>query len=149
MRQFLVALALALVAGNAQAVTLVVGGGNWTGTADVRAGGTYYDAAFADGTCIGWFDGCDDLSVFVFTDSSSGFLAAQAILDQVLLQNTGGLFHSEPQLRNGCAYSSFSSICDVDMPIPPRSADLHAVSSASNLQTLDSRTPRNAVLQPK
>lgn len=147
MRQFFLTLALALIAGNAQGVTLVVGVENWMGPADARADGTDFAAAFADGTCIGWFDGCDDLSDFVITDPSSGSRAAQAILDQVLLRSTGGLFRSPPQLTDGCVNSS---ACDFDMPIPPRKpdADLLAASPASRPPTPDARKPQNAAPRP-
>ena len=65
--------------------------------------GTLYDVAFVDGSCAALFSGCDDPSDFTFTTSSSATAASQALLDQVLVDGSSGLFDSVPQLTFGCS----------------------------------------------
>jgi hypothetical protein len=106
MRQVVLAAILVLMASGAQAVTLNVVGGQLMGASDVDVGGTLYDVAFLDGTCIDLFNGCDDPSDFTFTDSASAILASQALRDQVFVDGPDGSFDSIPELTNGCEAAS-------------------------------------------
>ena len=72
--------------------------------------GNLYDVQFLDGTCIGLYNGCDEISDFTFQTQSSAALASQALLDQVFLDGPLGNFDSDPTLTFGC--SSFYE-CEV------------------------------------
>jgi len=96
------------MASSVQAATLNVVGGQLMGASGVDVGGTLYDVAFLDGTCIDLFNGCDDPSDFTFTDSASAILAAQALRDQVFVDGPDGFFDSIPELTNGCEADSIS-----------------------------------------
>ncbi len=103
MRKFvLAAVVLVLMAGGAQAVTLNVVGGQLHGAFGVDVGGTLYDVAFLDGTCIALFNGCDAVSDFTFQSSALAASASQALLDQVFFDGVLGNFDSLPSLSNGC-----------------------------------------------
>lgn len=83
------------------------------GANGVMVNGNLYDVRFVDGTCLALFDACDELADFPFSFSES-FDAAQALLDQVLLDlDYEQQFDSKPQLTNGC--SSISG-CDIFLP---------------------------------
>ena len=68
-----------------------------------------YSVEFVDGTCIARFAGCDSPQDFDFSriDRAYATSAAQALLDQVLLDTPQGQFDSLPQLTNGCVFSNF------------------------------------------
>jgi hypothetical protein len=83
MRKLVLVAALVLMASGAQAVTLNVIGGQLHGASNVLVGGSLYDVQFLDGTCIGLYSGCDDVSDFTFQTEASAVLASQALLDQV------------------------------------------------------------------
>ena len=84
-------------------VVHVFSGGQLVGAENVDVGGTLYDVTFGDGTCVGLFDGCDALSDFAITDASTALAAADALLDQVLLDVGLGLFDTDPTLTSGCS----------------------------------------------
>ncbi len=68
MQKVVLAMALAWMAGGAQAATLDIVGGILHGASGVDVGGTLYDVEFLDGTCIVLFNGCDQSSDFTFTN---------------------------------------------------------------------------------
>ncbi len=103
MRKYALAAVWVLIASRANAATLNVIGGILHGASGVDVGGTLYDVEFLDGTCIGLFSGCDDVSDFTFTNASSAIVAAQALLDQVFLDGPSGSFDSTPPLISGCS----------------------------------------------
>ena len=119
MRKFVLAVGLVLMAGSAQAATLNVVGGQLMGASGVNVGGTLYDVAFADGTCIDLFNGCDDVSDFTFQTLESAILASQALLDQVFLDTISGNFDSTPHTTNGCEPSSVYGHCFGFSPFGP------------------------------
>ncbi len=88
-----------LFSGQAQAVVLNVNSsGKLTGAAGVKVGLNYYDVEFLSGTCIQIFSGCDSLDDLFFKDGSLAQAASQALLDQVLIDGSQGLFDSQPTL---------------------------------------------------
>ena len=116
MRKVLLAAALVLMAGGAQAVTLDVVGGQLMGASGVLVDGSLYDVQFLDGTCIDLYDGCDDVSDFTFQTSTSAALASQALLDQVFLDGVDGQFAIYPGLLNGCLEFQVPDVCNIYVP---------------------------------
>ena len=111
MRKISLLAVLVLMASGAQAATLDVVGGQLMGASNVLVDGLYYDVEFVDGTCSDLFSGCDDLSDFTFNTSTSALAAANALLDQVLIDATAvHLFDSFPQATNGIEYSSWGHV---------------------------------------
>ncbi len=106
MRKLFVAIALVLIAGGAQAVTITVVGGQLMGASGVLVDRSLYDVEFLDGSCIDLYDGCDEASDFTFQTGASAVLASQALLDQVFLDGPSGNFASAPVLVNGCGQLS-------------------------------------------
>ncbi|MBT9614352.1 MAG: PEP-CTERM sorting domain-containing protein [Burkholderiales bacterium] len=105
-------LLVGLMCGTAHAAILQVTNGMLTGATGVNVGGQYYDVAFRDGTCVDLFGGCVN-TTFVFKDINAATLASQALLDQVFLDDSAGLFDSNPPLTLGCTpYNR----CDVMTP---------------------------------
>lgn len=102
---------LAVVPSHAAVILNVDGSGQLTGAQNVNVGGTLFDVAFADGTCIGLFSGCDSVSDFAFSDQGSAVSAAQALLTQVF--PPGSPYDLDPTLTNGCEFSPF---CDIVIP---------------------------------
>lgn len=105
MRKFALLVAFVLVASGAQAATLNVVDGQLMGASGVNVDGNLYDVQFLDGTCIGLYNGCDEISDFTFQTEASALLASQALLDQVFLDSPEGMFDSNPPLTNGCGFS--------------------------------------------
>ena len=101
MRNKILALILIAAPLGANAVPIVVGG-QLLGATDVDVGGTLYDVLFVDGTCTDVFDGCDAASDFTFQTQALAMLAAQALLDDVFVDQISGMFDSVPSLTNGC-----------------------------------------------
>ena len=115
MREIFLAAVLVLVASGTQAATLDIIGGILHGASGVDVGGTLYDVEFVDGTCLGLFTGCDDVSDFTFQTSTVATLASQALLDQVFLDGPSGNFDSNPSLTLGCLNISIS-LCTTVTP---------------------------------
>jgi hypothetical protein len=87
------------------------GDGILTGASGVEVAGSLYDVRFLDGSCAALFAGCDDAAQdFVFASSAAASLAAQALLDQVLIDTGAGAFDSQPDLTSGCSLSGFCSV---------------------------------------
>ncbi len=84
------------------AVLLIDDTGQLTGAQGVDVNGTLYDVTFADGTCAGLFDGCDDAGDFTFNNQADVLAAAQALLDQVFVNTVSGAFDDDTGLTNGC-----------------------------------------------
>jgi hypothetical protein len=101
--RFLTAAILVILAGvvsPASAATLTINAfGKLTGATGVDVGGTLYDVAFVDGSCITLFSGCDSVTDFAFTTPTAADAASQALLDQVFTGN----FDADPSLTFGCA----------------------------------------------
>ena len=100
---FLVLLALASPAH--AAILLVNGSGILTGATGVNVGGTLYDVEFVDSSCVLAFSGCDP-TTFAFTTEADATLASDALLAQVFLDTSQGLFDTHPALTFGCPGSA-------------------------------------------
>ena len=111
-----VALLAGAVPGLSSAATLNVVGGQLVGASDVDVGGTLYDVAFVEGSCISLFSGCDEVSDFTFQTEAAATLASQALMDQVFLDGVAGTFDSNPELTFGC---SDTVDCRVFTPFDP------------------------------
>src|SRR5210317_1187888 len=75
----------------------VNGEGQLTGATGVNVNGTLWDVVFSDGD---WdFSSGEGLPA---TTKAEADLFSQALLDQVLLDSTLGLFDSDPETANGC-----------------------------------------------
>lgn len=91
---------------------LLVNDGILVGAKNVYIGDSLYDVKFSDGTCAGVFKGCDP-SAFTFHNAAEASLAADALLNQVFVDNTQGLFDS----RSDISYNCGSNIqCDSIVP---------------------------------
>ncbi len=99
---------------SAGAATLQVAGGKLVGALGVDVGGTLYDVSFVDGSCIALFAPCDPSSVYVFSGSTAGQAAAQALLDQVFLDGGLGTFDTDPELTAGCEIAF--NVCSIHTP---------------------------------
>ncbi len=92
----------------AQAVTLNVVGGQLLGASGVNVNGSLFDVEFLDGSCVSLFNGCDAVTDFTFQTEIDARLAAQAILDTVLLDGPLGQFDTFPGLVAGIGASGAS-----------------------------------------
>jgi hypothetical protein len=80
---------------------LVIDQGLVTGARGVDVQGTLYDVDFVDGSCPDLFTGCDDAGDFTFTTEAAATAAAQALLDQVFVNDALPL-DTQPELTFGC-----------------------------------------------
>ena len=127
------AVAACLSAGTASAANLIVNGsGILLGADGVNVGGTLYDVRFQDGTCAALFSGCDEVSDFPFQSEPSAGVAAQALLDQVLIDGPAGNFDTVNTLVTGCTASSGSGVCFYLVPFAIPSAARVDARSALN-----------------
>lgn len=103
--------------GSAQAALLldVDANGELLGARNVQIGDKYYDVSFVDGTCAGVFGACDQAHFFFKTDTDAQ-AAAQALLDQVLLDGPDGDFDSQPELTRGCEMEPNNRACIAATP---------------------------------
>ncbi|MDP6343056.1 MAG: PEP-CTERM sorting domain-containing protein [Alphaproteobacteria bacterium] len=99
----IVGLCAVLIVGAAAQAAPIVSGGELIGATDVDVGGTLYDVAFVEGSCIDEFGGCDEPTDFAFTTLADATLAAQALLDQVFVDSVAGNFDTDPTLTFGCS----------------------------------------------
>ncbi|MFA7604274.1 MAG: PEPxxWA-CTERM sorting domain-containing protein [Novosphingobium sp.] len=113
----------------ASAATLIVSGGILQGATDVDVNGAMYDVRFVDGTCQALFSGCDEDADFIFRTKETARAAAQALLDQVLIDGPAGNFDSVPQLTAGCidTYGFCLTIIPYKITHPGRTAATAAV----------------------
>jgi hypothetical protein len=113
----------------ARAATLDVVGGELVGAFDVFVGGKLYDVSFQDGTCPDLFDGCDDVSDFVFQSSSAANSASLALLGQVLV----GSYDDAPELTAGCENVTICRVATPYGPLAPNGGvNTFPVSTANN-----------------
>ena len=97
------------------------------GATGISVGGTLYNVAFADESCVNLFAGCDSAADFLFQTAESATQASQALLDQVFPTAPSVPFAS--QLRAPCDYSP-QSWCSI---LTPFSYDgTHVVTSTMN-----------------
>jgi hypothetical protein len=94
-------------------ILLVDGNGILTGARNVDVAGTFYNVVIAEGSCNTLFNGCDNAS-FMFKTSASARAAAQALLDQVLVDSPAGQFDSNPRQTTGCR--TVADTCTVAVP---------------------------------
>jgi len=113
----------------ARAATLDVVDGELVGAFDVVVSGKPYDVSFQDGTCADLFDGCDEVSDFVFQSSSTANAASFALLAQVLV----GLYDDDPELTAGCEDLNVCRVSTPYAPIAPNGGvNTYLVSAAEN-----------------
>ena len=93
--------AIFLATSGAQAAVPIVVGGELLGATGVNVGGTVYDVEIVEGTCVGLYRGCDDLSDFAFTTLAD----AEREANPVLLEPGGARPHRRDQATE-------SSECD-------------------------------------
>ena len=125
----LASVAFALAA-QANAVTLTVSGPNLLGATGVMVGSQSYDVTFQDGTCQALFTGCNQASDFAFTTLADAQAAAQALMNQVLLDVAQGPFDTQVQLTVGC--TAFGGACLVLVPYATDGVNVSA-GAAKNL----------------
>jgi hypothetical protein len=81
---------------------------------------------------VGLFGGCDDASDFAFQTESSALAAAQALLDQVLINNSLGSFDDNTTLTFGC---SDPTQCNSVVPFAVLDQNRVAIRIAANFVT--------------
>jgi hypothetical protein len=91
--------------------------GKLIGARNVNVDSTLYDVSFADDICINVFAGCNSTADFApFTESSAALAAADALVNQVFLDQSGsaspGNYASEPGTIIGCG----STLCAFFIP---------------------------------
>ena len=101
--------------GSRAAPILQVEDGILNGAKYVEVAGAYYDVEFTDGSCVSLFTGCDDPTDFIF-NRQSAHEAAQALLDQILIDTPEGLYNSRPYLTHGCTTRIDGGICWASTP---------------------------------
>ena len=87
---------------NADPILDVANDGQLLGASGVDVGGTLYDVVFVDGTCSSLFDGCDQVTDFVFQTAADAETASLALLTSVLIDGPAGTFDSLPSAVIGC-----------------------------------------------
>jgi hypothetical protein len=101
---------LVLSASGASAATLNVVGGELLGASGVIVDGSSYDVEFLRGSCIALYNGCDSSSDFTFKTETVALLAAEALLDQVFIDDVSRSFDSSPKLTAGCTIFTFCNV---------------------------------------
>lgn len=101
---------------SAAATLTVNAGGELTGASGVNVNGSLFDVTFTDERCDEILDGCDDVSDFTFQTESQALAAANALLDQVLIDGPQGNFDTGPDFVFGC---SFPLGCVTFIPYAP------------------------------
>ncbi|MEW8662384.1 MAG: hypothetical protein AB2557_08005 [Candidatus Thiodiazotropha sp.] len=91
-----------LVSTLATSAELDVRNGVLFGATGININGASYNVAFVSGSCSSLFSGCDEPSDFFFNDLDQSLHANQALLEQVLIDTSEGLFDSDPGTTNGC-----------------------------------------------
>jgi hypothetical protein len=87
---------------SAAAILHVDSSGVLTGASGVTINGARYDVTFVDGSCNSLFNGCSQ-SAFAFTEATDALAAAQALMNQVLIDGPDGNFDSAPSKIFGCS----------------------------------------------
>ncbi len=109
---------LFLYAASPWSVILDVRNGLLHGAQEIQVGNQLLDVSFQEGTCIGLFSGCDETSDFFFSDITTAHDANLALLDQVFVDGSAGLFDSIQTLTFGC--ENAPSRCSVLTPVGDR-----------------------------
>lgn len=111
-------IALGMFAPSHAATLYVNSDGVLTGASGVAVGGLgLYDVSFVEGRCDELFSDCDQSSDFAFTNVTDATSAAQALLDQVLIDVPSMPtynFDSVSEKTFGC--TTFSGICAIIIP---------------------------------
>lgn len=115
---------------SAAVVLQIDSGGILTGAKGVNVNGKLYDVAFVDGSCNSIFSSCVQ-PAFAFNNIADANLAAQALLDQVFINGSAGLFDNDPSKTFGC---SGTVVCTSYIPYEKRNSISIAVSFAVNYQ---------------
>lgn len=76
--------------------------GKLLGATGVVVDSVSYDVLFKEGTCNGFFSGCNP-TAFDFTTEASARAASQALLDQVFIDGSDGSFDSDSSETFGCS----------------------------------------------
>jgi hypothetical protein len=97
----------------------VNGSGQLTGALGVNVGGTLYDVAFMEGTCVAVFSGCDQVSDFTFQTQAGAALASAALLSTVFLDVPPNFFDSVMTSTVGCKATNG---CSIYTPYGPASS---------------------------
>ncbi|MDB5958712.1 MAG: hypothetical protein JWP59_6 [Massilia sp.] len=113
----------------AAAILNVDSNGVLTGASGVTINGARYDVTFADGSCNTLFNGCSQ-SAFAFSQSTDALAAAQALMEQVLVDGPDGNFDSDPSKVFGC--SQF--LCQSFIPFGKQYADRFEGALVNNWQ---------------
>lgn len=105
----------------AQATVIwILDGAILTGARNVDLGSLgIFDVEFKDGTCIEVFTPCTEAETdFDFTNQTDATTAAQALLDQVFIDDQGspGPFDDEPNLIFGCSLPGTQIVCGTLVP---------------------------------
>lgn len=134
---------LCVYAASSWSVMLDIRLGTLYGAQEVQVGNTLYDVSFQDGTCIGLYGNCDEVSDFPFATLAEAQDANLSLLDQVFVDTLDGLFDSEPLVTFGC--ENAGNECVVQTPIGSQDPNLpfgandpagtYAVSTLFNHQT--------------
>ena len=103
-------------------VILDIAGSQLLGARNIDIGGSLFDVAFVEGSCMAIYGGCDESTDFTFASEVSANVAARALLLQVFLDTPEGLFDTEPELTFGC---SSTSACEVLIPFEARTPTVY------------------------
>jgi hypothetical protein len=110
------------------------------GAWNLDVGGTFYDVEFLDGSCESLFSDCNALHDFAFSTQNLARSAADALMNQVLVDGGAGLFDSEPDLTNGC--ESINCLLLTPYAFVPRSYSIYAANAYNDNGNLDSADDR-------
>ncbi len=121
-------------------VVLNINNGVLFGASNIEANGVTYNVDFLDGTCSALFNGCDENSDFLFSNSVNDGTqlgnAMQALLDQVFLDTSQGAFDSQPALTNGCVVDGG---CNVATPLFRSGGGIGVISAFNSDQILNTQ----------
>ena len=91
-------LSLSTISTSKAATLIIEDGTNFLlGATDVLVNGSSYNVSFIDQSCVSAFNGCNNISDFVFQTEPEANMASQALLDQVLT----GIYDDAPTATKG------------------------------------------------
>ena len=135
-----------VVALPASAATLLVNtNGQLTGATGVNVQGTLYDVSFTDESCVTVYEGCDEVSDFLFTTQSAATAASQALLDQVFVDGPSGLFDTVPGLTFGCLATSTQCYALTPFGFQQTVQGIHFLSAGAVNRIVGDQTNSNSV----
>jgi len=98
---------------SASPVPIVDSRGILLGANNVNVEGDLYDVRFVDGRCVAVFNGCDEVTDFLFTSILPATAASQALIDQVII----GTFRTRTDLIAGCGPDTGDIlVCEIITP---------------------------------